>query len=540
MMDNLLNEGMGIFGDLYPDISYLTELGYVIRFDTEVMLKNEIRVDRRTKQVLNDLINYFKRKQGSGRFLFNNRLIAEIEKVVNYNLNSQWAFAGKTGSGKSELAQKLAFLTISKYKEFVAKNTAHEKVKFYKKAKVHLGFKSDECNDLAKIMNPGDVLIRDEQSDSSGEGSAIEDNATENLKSAVRGKNINFFDCQPKISFSATTNFIFLSIGYHPGSKLSLALVYVPFSSTKSASLIMDCQGYIITKMHDNKEFRNDYENRKLKYIDKLLKSGGIESVGIRINELEKHASILIKYIDENHLNPKNMVQWNLYYEMAGIPRKSSKYPRKVIELAKQKFKPPEEIKIIEKGEDYSMLELNEKEDPVKQFTFDVARELQYIDKSDRDKKIFLDHYEGETITSLARKHNLTTPRVTQIHLSVRGSINDRIGHKFEDFLKAVYEKQNYEIVYFSARRLQDEPDLIVKKDGVIEVISIKCTMSNRKEVTPIDDCKPELKDWMKRKKKGEKAVCYLEFLNLADTQNKIHRKMILDEQNYKISIPLR
>jgi len=554
------SSGMSLFQNVFPDIDFLERDGYTVRGDTIVWLKNEILVDRHTRRIVSDMIHYLKhgKRKGYGRHNATNKILKEIKKVVDKNLNLQITLAGKTGSGKSETAQKLAFVQRDEYHKFAKENPEHPKAKEYATSTVKVGFKAYECNSIASEMSSGDILIRDEKSSSSGEGSDIEDQANENLKKAVRGKNINFYDCQPKIEFSETTNYTVVAIGFHEETKIGLSLVFVPFSGTKASSIVLACIGYLITTIHNHDDFRRDYERRKAKYIDDLLELGGIETVEAKIQQIKEHAEKLINYIKNDYEKyPDNLSEWDLVYDLANIPKLSSKYPRKVIEYSKKQLTKDRDFKNSNNGDTIEsdmesledMLE-NYQGDPFKSFEFDPIKEMDKMDNvSPRDKKIYEMNLNPSYTQSKISSHpeivrlnggeELSPARVSQITQEVQGKIDYVMGHKFEDFAKLVYEKElGYEILYFSEKRLQDDPDLIVEKDGIIEVISLKSSMSKRKEVKPKDKCKPELKEWITRKRNGEEAKCYLEFVNIQPS-GVIHRKIEIDDQNYKMSFKL-
>jgi hypothetical protein len=195
---------------------------------------------------------------------------------------------------------------------------------------------------------------------------------------------------------------------------------------------------------------------------------------------------------------------------------------------------------------------MKEFEDPFTAFKPDIYQIVKNSDLSQRDKIIFLaahgiDYSSGNPVreksySDLATQHNLTHTRIQQICTEVViGSISNQIGHLFEDFTEEYYRQEiDYEIV--SRGKYQGEPDLIVfnQKLNVLEVISLKTSMSPRSSIMIFDKCKPELTEWFKRKKDIKEGKTndlgyidvklFLEFVNLK--KDNLHRKIELDEKN--------
>ena len=548
-----------LFSDLeetsYVDVELL-EKHFVVRYDTIVLLKSEVRVDKKTRYVIQDLLDFFDNQNHKPKFLFNSRLIKELQLVVRNNLNSQYQFAGKTGSGKSFLAQKIGFLQTEEYHKYAEElPDDHPKKKEYSQATVHVAFKVDEANNLIGEMGSGDVLIRDEMSKVSGEGSLTEEGANENIRKAVRGKNLNLYNCQPDIVFSGTTNFLFLTIGYNMESEEAVALVYVPFKNTKAASLQFDLCGYIVVKKHDNQEFIDDYEKKKTEYIETLRKNAGTESVSSRPDEIERDAEIVMKTAEEKGIPLTSKEKIKLAIAMSGINTRTTAYQDHVanfIQISTRSAIPEQTEDVFSSDISEMISEMKEFEDPFTAFKPDIYQIVLNSKLSERDKSIFLaamgiDYSSGELIREksypdLATQHNLTHARIQQICTEVvPGSISNQVGHLFEDFTEEYYrQEEGYEIV--SRGKYQGEPDLIVlnKKSMVLEVISLKTSMSPRSTIMIFDKCKPELTEWYQRKKDLKEGKendlgyveirLFLEFINLK--KDNLHRKIELDEKN--------
>lgn len=516
----------------FVDLSWMTSDDFKIRTDTVLYLQKEVKTNFALRVILRELTLFARGKKikHGPRYNSTDMLINEFKKVARGNSNILLHIFGKTNSGKSMLAQKLAFLLRKEYRDYGREVPDHPRANEYLNSKVVVVFRVEEANREIQKMEPGGILLRDEQSKTSGQGSQIENDANENLRKAVRGMNINFFDAQPNPDLSLNLNFNIFTIGYHVESEITIAILYTPMPSTNMKSSILNPTGYLLLKKHTDLDFIREYESRKMDYIQSLQETGGQETVSLKKHLIKQDAAALISYIKNNEDGisiPKKASQkhWDLAFSFSNVNARSTAHNARVISYAQMLFEnklgSDEKIEAVEEP----LFQLMEHDNPMLQFDFDLMGTLKkYSDES--KKKIYLDKIESELKnTELAIKYNCSAQWIGQVLKAVDAFLDFHMGHAFEIHARQVYEGAGYEILSGEGLAHIGDPDLVVQKDGLIEVVSLKCSRSIRTTINPIKDLAPEIAYYKQLQKEGRNAELYLEFIN---TMTGEHRKQTL------------
>jgi hypothetical protein len=120
------------------------------------------------------------------KFDFTDVLRDDIIGPIKQGVNIVFGIKGKTGSGKSELAFKIALTSQAANKKY--KN---------REVQLHLCWTMTDFNETLKILKKGDIIIKDEMPRTFGKGSSIERWAVDNVLNTIRKKENTFIFVDP-------------------------------------------------------------------------------------------------------------------------------------------------------------------------------------------------------------------------------------------------------------------------------------------------------------------------------------------------------
>ena len=270
------------------------EFTFIRKFNT-MNFNNKMNRLRITQLVLDDKYDY------TG--VLRDDIIGPIKQGVNI----VFGIKGYTGSGKSELAFKIALISQAANKKYKNRDV-----------KLHLCWEMPDFDKTLKILKKGDIIIKDEMPRTFGKGSSIERWAVDNILNTIRKKENTFIFVDPhKISVDICDLY------------LETAGMNLKTRTNRFMILNEDKQyfGHIYTTLHDDDELRTWYEREKDKFIEKNINLGGrfrANVIDIKLEQDESREQLdgLIKVIREMynptykaHEKERNIHIWRLHKE---------------------------------------------------------------------------------------------------------------------------------------------------------------------------------------------------------------------------------
>ncbi len=205
---------------------------------------------------------------------------SEIIEPIRYHSNNTFGVIGKTGTGKSELAQTVVLICVKSNKNFLGRE-----VNFY------LCYTWEDFHETLKILKKGDIIWKDEMPKTMGKGSRLQKWEIENILHTVRKMENTFIFCDPV------------------DIKIDLCDLYIEsagmnFKTRTNRFMLRNEKkqyfGHIYVKLHNNERLRDWYETQKDKFIDNILYLGG--KVNVTEKEEEDNENNLLEV--KNFQNP--------------------------------------------------------------------------------------------------------------------------------------------------------------------------------------------------------------------------------------------
>ena len=209
-----------------------------------------------------------------------------IEPIINHS-NNTFGIIGKTGTGKSELAQIITLISKKANKDFLGRD-----VEFF------LCYTGPEFHSTLKLLHKGDILWKDEMPKTLGKGSRIQEWEIENVLHSIRKMENTFIFVDP------------IDI------KLDICDLYIKsagmnFKTRTNRFMLLDENkryfGHIYVKLHDNERLRYWYETQKDKFINKIKNSAG----KVIVEEEKEDNNIINKEIEILFLKLENFLVEN-------------------------------------------------------------------------------------------------------------------------------------------------------------------------------------------------------------------------------------
>lgn len=249
---------------------------------------------------------------------FNNKMnrlgITHLVKDENYNFskifessiidpiidrsNNVFGIIGKTGSGKSELAQIITLISKKANKDFLGRD-----VEFF------LCYTGPELHSTLKLLHKGDILWKDEMPKTEGEGSRKQKWEIENVLHTIRKLENTFIFVDP------------LAI------KLDICDLYIESAGmnkktrTNRFMLLNERReyfGHIYSKLHDDERLRDWYETQKDAFIRKIKNLAGkvtIKEKNENISPGEKKHPVE-KFLQEYYKSRNKSRNIDIYFRM--------------------------------------------------------------------------------------------------------------------------------------------------------------------------------------------------------------------------------
>ncbi|KKN04913.1 hypothetical protein LCGC14_1092530, partial [marine sediment metagenome] len=225
---------------------------------------------------------------------FNNKMnrlgITHLVKDENYNFskifessiidpiidrsNNVFGIIGKTGSGKSELAQIITLISKKANKDFLGRD-----VEFF------LCYTGPELHSTLKLLHKGDILWKDEMPKTEGEGSRKQKWEIENVLHTIRKLENTFIFVDP------------LAI------KLDICDLYIESAGmnkktrTNRFMLLNERReyfGHIYSKLHDDERLRDWYETQKDAFIRKIKNLAGKVTIKEKNENIKQETGSII------------------------------------------------------------------------------------------------------------------------------------------------------------------------------------------------------------------------------------------------------
>lgn len=296
-----------------------------------------------------------------------------------------FAIIGQAGSGKSELAQSIAFISKEANKKYM-----------HRDVKIHLVWTQSDFNNLMPILKKGDIIWKDEMPRTLRTGALVEKWQVNNVLHVIRKYENTLIFIDPIEVKVNICDIYFQSAGMNFDTRTNRFMV---LSMDNMILKQYRYLGHIYAELHDNEEFREWYENEKDLFIKRMLKKAG----DVRVEK---------KIIDVSEEEPDLLED-------------------------KQKV---EEKQVIE--------EKSFKDTITEEKVFNTIRkEVRWL-KTERDIKIFNEHKKGKLIEEIMKERNMGESTVKRAIRHVQGAIYKYKGILFEkEYFKWLKELKIYDKV---------------------------------------------------------------------------------------------
>jgi hypothetical protein len=255
---------------------------------------------------------------------------------------------GEPHSGKSEVGQSISFDIKLDFKKYVKIDS-----------KIYIGFSTVEFNTILRDIEIGDVLIRDESPKASGSGSRTIKNNLNNIIEMVRANQNCFIFISPKRVESNVVTYYLEMAGkksiydcpecgekYVNKDRSALtcdkckAKLELNYKESSCRCILYDPSymdgkipiGRIFIYLHEEHEFRKEYEKKKKYNIKGTLKQGGMVSAEL---DRKRYRNDLLELIEQ----------------CKRTKARTLTTIRSQIQIYNQRFDPIEEIEKMIKGD---------------------------------------------------------------------------------------------------------------------------------------------------------------------------------------------
>lgn len=403
--------------------------------------------------------------------LFVKDIIWRVENTTNVII----VISGPPNSGKSESAQ-----TISKFIQYQFKKIKDMKIN------IRIAFSTADFYKKIKSMNFGDIGIRDETPKLTGKGSRLVEWYLNNITKMIRANQNSFVFVDPKVLTPDVVTFFLETAGKWKKGEITR---YVLLDKDRNHL------GHIYIPLHNDKEFRKEYERKKMENIRKVKESSGKVSPELEEeSKLKDNASLLPPIGDKTteYKGKKNIFEgfrWN--YDID-----------KIIEI--------------------------------------VRREAKWRN-IERDLSIYFKRQKGRFLKDIADDYNelKSYQAVENIIKKVKGYINRVSGlffqKKYKKYLKNLKEFKDWKIEEFGEK---EHPDIIMTKDNKKIVLSLKNFELKQREIRHVNikDYQIERNYSLDLVKNNFDVETYLVVFNNLDNSTKLFKINILNPKNIRVN----
>lgn len=435
-------------------------------------LEDEIQEIIFNKRFNKDGLGYVFAKGNNFTELFWKAIKTRITNHSNINL----VLFGVLNSGKSEVAQAIA-LKIKKIFKIILQ----------KEVKIHIVFGTNEFDDIIPQIKLGDVTIRDESPKVIGLGSRNIQYNMDNITKIVRANQNSFILVNPKPFEVEVVDYYLETAGKDIENRITRCILY----DENRQPL-----GIVFIKLHNKKEFREDYIKKKMANIAKVIIDAGLVSAEINKIRFEKDFYLLLDHCKANHITmrssikaqivminmnankPEDMIKGDTNYLDNLIQNVYLKIKKqKVIDINfDEKDTQSEEIvkpKGIIDDETKQAYLIHEKINSLFTFLFDdnlmLKRAKQSIEKHkkfnsgdiERNFEIYAKVNKKVNRKEVVNDYGVSNVRITQIINVIRGTLNRLRGFEFEEqYFKHIERLKTFDKVEWFGRKV-GAPDIL-------------------------------------------------------------------------------
>lgn len=367
--------------------------------------------------------------------------------------------SGEPNSGKSESSHTIA-LFIQKQFEKILK----------RKIEIKISFSDVEFYSTVKSTRFGDVNIRDETPRLTGKGSRLTDWHLRNILKIIRANQSSFIFVDPVELNPDIVSFFLESAGKNMKDKITRYILY-----DKDHNVL----GHIYIPLHNDEEFRKEYEKRKMENIEKVKKDRGKVSPELEEERIQQ---------------------------------------KKVIKQTKNDYNEMEEI--------FAGFNWNYDE----RETIKKAINKSNRTNKKRDTEIYIKYIEGISQTDIANNRGDSPQKINEIIKGVKNLVGDYKGELFENvyekYLKSKFNSKDYHIEHKGGA---GQPDIFIEDlvNNDIYILSLKNLKIKAKSHTSKQKKhRPEYNFATKSLKKFNNVFMYLILFN--SSTNEIEVQVLL------------
>ncbi len=184
----------------------------------------------------------------------------DIDRQIIFVSNLVLFLFGPRGEGKSEILQKLMKYWLRRFKELKKKHVNKHGLINY------IGFSDAQMLSIVRFMEEGAIAGRDESPLTSGEETATDKKNIQNIISQTRGLQTSLILVHPEPLKVSGVDYYIETVGKDRATKTTRCIWY---------DRRMREMGIIYLKLHNDQEFRNQYEEKKDLNMKTLLHRGG-------------------------------------------------------------------------------------------------------------------------------------------------------------------------------------------------------------------------------------------------------------------------
>lgn len=322
---------------------------------------------------------------------------------------------GLPGSGKSELAQDIAFKS----------QDANRKYK-HRDVKIHLVWTQSDFNNILPILKKGDIIWKDEMPKTLRKGAHLEKWQIDNVLHVIRKYENTLIFVNPVEIKVDICDIYFQSAGMNFETRTNRFMV---LSMDNILLKKYRYLGHIYSKLHDNDEFRDWYEQEKELFIQRMLKKSGDVRVDKKVANLLDNKEKEPDLLEDKQIQEKKQIQ------------------------EEESFK-------------YNITE-------EKVFNT-IKREVRWL-KTERDIEIFKEYKNGKLIEDIMKDTNTTESNVKRLLRQVQGAIYKYKGILFErEYFKWLKESKLYDKVVWEGA--SGKPDIYAydEENNTLHIFSLK------------------------------------------------------------------
>ena len=335
----------------------------------------------------------------------------DIINPIKQGTFTVFAIIGKMGAGKSELAQTIAFLSRDANKKYKHRDVA-----------IHLVWTQADFNRIMPILKKGDIVWKDEMPKTLRTGALVEKWQMNNVLHVIRKYENTLIFIDPVEVKVNICDIYFQAAGMNFDTRTNRFLV---LNIDNILYRKIRYLGHIYSKLHNDEEFREWYENEKDLFIRRILKDSGDvraekQKKIIDVKEVKEEEPLLL---EDNHAIEEKSFKDNITEE-------------KVFAT--------------------------------------IKKEVKWY-KTERDIEIFKEHKNGKLIEEIMKERNMGESTVKRAIRQIQGAIYKYKGLLFEkEYFKWLKELKIYDKVILDGA--SGKPDIYAydKNKKRLHIFSLK------------------------------------------------------------------